>query len=117
MDGVVELKPCPFCGDEAEYRYGSSTSPYIRCKRCGCRTGSSRDRTKLAQAWNARWERTCEMVDILTEFKEHHNYDEHAFRCGACHAEREVYAYDEEGNMWAEIPKRCPECGAKVVGR
>lgn len=56
---MTEFKPCPFCGGEAEYRDGSSTTPYIRCKECGCRTGSSRDREKLAQAWNTRCKRTC----------------------------------------------------------
>lgn len=49
-----ELKLCPFCGGEAEMREGSSTKPYVRCKRCGCRTGSSRYRGNLAKAWNAR---------------------------------------------------------------
>ena len=48
------LLPCPFCGGEAEARDGSSTTPYIRCKSCGCRTGSSRDMDKLKDAWNRR---------------------------------------------------------------
>lgn len=55
-----ELKSCPFCGGEAEMREGSSTKPYIRCKRCGCRTGSSRYRGNLAKAWNARADATDE---------------------------------------------------------
>ena len=55
-----ELKRCPFCGGEAEMREGSSTKPYIRCKRCGCRTGSSRYRGNLAKAWNARADATDE---------------------------------------------------------
>lgn len=49
-----KLLPCPFCGGEAECRSGSSTTPYIRCKKCGCRTGSSYNREKLAEAWNTR---------------------------------------------------------------
>ena len=48
------LLPCPHCGGEAEARDGSSTTPYIRCKSCGCRTGSSYDMDKLKEAWNRR---------------------------------------------------------------
>lgn len=53
------LLPCPHCGGEAEARDGSSTRPYIRCKSCGCRTGSSYDTDKLKEAWNRRVERAC----------------------------------------------------------
>ena len=49
-----KLKPCPFCGGEAEFRGGSSTTPYIRCKECGGRTMSSFDSAKLRAAWNRR---------------------------------------------------------------
>lgn len=49
-----ELKPCPFCGGKAEFRSGSSTTPYIRCRECGGRTKSSRDRANLIDAWNRR---------------------------------------------------------------
>lgn len=48
------LLPCPYCGGEAEFRDGSSTTPYIRCKKCGCRTGSSRDEERLVRIWNRR---------------------------------------------------------------
>lgn len=54
-DGVrTELLSCPFCGGEAELRRGSSTTPYIRCKKCGGRTKSSYDSAKLIAAWNRR---------------------------------------------------------------
>ena len=51
---LTELKPCPFCGGEAEFRDGSSTTPYIRCKECGGRTMSSYDSAKLIAVWNRR---------------------------------------------------------------
>ena len=51
---MTELKPCPFCGGKAEFRGGSSTTPYIRCKECGGRTMSSYDSAKLIAAWNRR---------------------------------------------------------------
>lgn len=55
---TYDLLPCPFCGGEAEFRDGSSTKPYIRCKSCGCRTWGSHAYDKLAAAWNRRAERT-----------------------------------------------------------
>lgn len=54
MGEVETLLPCPFCGGEAELRSGSSTTPYIRCKKCGGRTMSSYDIAKLKALWNRR---------------------------------------------------------------
>lgn len=51
---LTELKPYPFCGGKAEFRDGSSTVPYIRCKKCGGRTMSSYNSAKLKAAWNRR---------------------------------------------------------------
>lgn len=48
------LRSCPFCGGKAEFRSGSSTTPYIRCMKCGGRTKSSRNRANLIAAWNRR---------------------------------------------------------------
>ncbi len=56
MSATVKLLPCPFCGGKAEFRSGSSTTPYIRCKECGGRTKSSRNRANLIAAWNRRAE-------------------------------------------------------------
>ena len=50
------LRSCPFCGGKAEFRSGSSTTPYIRCRECGGRTKSSRNRANLIAAWNRRAE-------------------------------------------------------------
>lgn len=49
-----DLLPCAHCGGDAEWRDGSSTRPYIRCKKCGMRTGSSYDYDKLRDIWNRR---------------------------------------------------------------
>lgn len=49
-----DLLPCPFCGGEAEWRDGSSTKPYIRCRECGMRTGGSYACDKLKAKWNRR---------------------------------------------------------------
>ena len=53
---MTKLLPCPFCGGKAEFRSGSSTTPYIRCRECGGRTKSSRNRANLITAWNRRAE-------------------------------------------------------------
>lgn len=90
------LLPCPHCGGEAEARDGSSTTPYIRCKSCGCRTGSSRNADKLKEAWNRRAERTCRYV-----------YDREicAWRCSECGGLEPV----------GDHVRYCPDCGARVV--
>ena len=96
------LLPCPHCGGEAEVRDGSSTTPYIRCKSCGCRTGSSRDMDRLKETWNRRAERTCEPVEI---------FEEEVFglgiyrECSECHETlgRETW------------PNYCPHCGARII--
>ena len=54
LERSSELLPCPFCGGKAEFRSGSSTTPYIRCRECGGRTKSSRNRANLIAAWNRR---------------------------------------------------------------
>ena len=118
------LRPCPFCGGEAEMREGSSTKPYIRCKRCGCRTGSSRYRGNLAKAWNARAAATDEQFSLAV-------HDGRAWQVvRTCHMVP-VSLYDEEGvdgiecdecgwfdvHEWYDpMPEFCQNCGAKVVG-
>lgn len=135
-----ELKPCPFCGGEAEMREGSSTKPYIRCKRCGCRTGSSRYRGNLAKAWNARadvtdgqfatavhdgeaWQRVreCHIRYHGGMVSEGGMEAEDWYYCDACGEELPKWAQD----AWDEYAtfdfegampfRHCPECGARVV--
>ena len=62
-------------------------------------------------------ERTCEMIDIKSGDRADYDCDEHIYHCKKCHAERGVYAYNEDGDVWAEMPKHCPECGVRVVER
>jgi Lar family restriction alleviation protein len=55
MKMSIELKPCPFCGGEAEIeRYGDhSRSTIYACTNCGCRleTGEEGD---FGTDWNRR---------------------------------------------------------------
>ena len=85
------LLPCPHCGGEAEFRDGSSTTPYVRCKSCGCRTGSSHDAAKLAKAWNRRGGRDLDpSADEPDELK----------RCPFCGAEGRVSHGTYESQPW-----------------
>lgn len=61
--------------------------------------------------------RTCQMVEVETgELADYRDTDEVIFHCTSCHAERGVFSYDVDGNVYTERPEYCPKCGAKVVG-
>ena len=99
------LLPCPFCGGEAEARDGSSTTPYIRCKSCGCRTGSSRNVDRLKDAWNRRTRRTCHVESSHVEQEiGDYSYLEVELSCG--------HDFTWDGGT---PPDYCPYCGARII--
>ena len=61
-----ELRPCPFCGGEAEYRHvGGIRHPWsdvqlgalaitVNCTRCGATIPSGTVQSTVADAWNRR---------------------------------------------------------------
>ena len=53
---MMELKPCPFCGGEAEAVYGFYDYNYwgVMCKECGCYIGGYEPKEKHIEAWNRR---------------------------------------------------------------
>ena len=104
-----ELKPCPHCGGEAEARDGSSTMPYIRCKSCGCRTGSSWNVDKLKAAWNRRAERTCQIV--VSVDRSPASYGGRIHRCSSCGKALPGALFR---NGWTQLDY-CPRCGARVT--
>lgn len=114
---MTDLKPCPFCGAASEIRSGSSTKPYVRCKSCGCRTGSyARGREADAvEAWNTRYERTCSMPpydsgdNIMPD-----SGGGIIYHCSSCYHDLAIFGMNEDGDVWSAAPKYCPECGAKV---
>lgn len=140
-----ELKPCPFCGGEAtfaahataeEMDYGiiCRTMAVIGCDACEfCMSGETDEET--VAKWNARaavtdeqfslavrdgraWQvvRECEMLEVQTGDKtDYWDAVEIIWHCQSCHEERAVYGFGEDGGVWADKPKFCPNCGAKVV--
>lgn len=53
---TIELKPCPFCGGEAEvdYYYDDYFSFRIYCKECGIEAFSDVSRDEVIKKWNKR---------------------------------------------------------------
>lgn len=111
----VELKPCPFCGGEAEALSFAALSPTIHgatsvvCTECAA--GIEVDTAELwlhdaAWYWNSRAERTCRI-----EWEKHSDW----FRCDACGKSSHVERDDSCLGYISIEPFFCPNCGAKVV--
>jgi Lar family restriction alleviation protein len=53
-----ELKPCPFCGGEAEtiksFLYGKVTGYAVYCKKCDCELKMYTSKQNATKAWNRR---------------------------------------------------------------
>lgn len=53
---MVELKPCPFCGGEAEYvhlRHRDGVSHgYVRCKKCRIGLLKVKEKSQSIKDWN-----------------------------------------------------------------
>ena len=121
-----ELKRCPFCGGEAEawdYEVGNDvhdpdTLGYLDTVSCtmfavGCESCeivvSRKTKDGAMTAWNARAERTCEMVELDdVSWDEYAGVADGARRCSLCGA-----LFIRNGDV--PRPNYCPNCGAKVT--
>ena len=114
-----ELKPCPFCGNKNVRRIPTNGFPaaIVCCAShggCGATSGWHYY-TEPEKDWNTRAERTCEIVRCETGEPAEYDCDEVLWHCKSCHEEVAIYAYNENGDTWADKPTFCPNCGAKVV--
>lgn len=58
MKDFIDLKPCPFCGSEAELRFSEGESGkryyWVPCKKCSCCQTIFDTPQEAGAAWNAR---------------------------------------------------------------
>ena len=94
MRELLEKSPCPFCGGEPKgYPYGW----YVECENCHIRiNGISYE--NAVERWNTRYEPTCKWETTR---------DGSSIRVTECGQSYDWYPLD--------LPKHCPNCGAKVI--
>lgn len=110
---MSELKPCPFCGGEAEL-HPSLAGFFVGCFNDGCAVNPSsgefvadgvwdeEQKEAAIDAWNTRAERTCK-AELMPKNRELRMAP--WLECSECGAELSAYGTD----------KYCHGCGAKVV--
>lgn len=110
IDMTQELKPCPFCGSRALYEIYQTIDgfevPVMFCDMCKAMftvegaedwvTGERDGMDELRSAWNTRAERMCKQNRL--------------FNLMSRECDGEYYQWHGE-----EMPRYCPNCGAKVV--
>lgn len=80
---MIELKPCPFCGEKARLLAGNGVR--VLCTKCGATTWTAADSERVEtsavedviKAWN-KWKNNFEVIDDtpnIAEVVEHHGED------------------------------------------
>ena len=98
---MSELKPCPFCGGEAETVGFDAPERWVICKRCKASTESHTCADAAIEAWNTRAERICKFGFIESDG---------SLCCSGC-------GYLFNWPYWQiSLMKYCPGCGARMKG-
>lgn len=105
---MSELKPCPFCGGEAEATrsYGIASGfvfHIVECLCCWAKTSFCDTEAEAIEAWNTRYERTCHTVKGSRKYVLSDGTELFEDGCSECNG------YLSDGDNF------CPNCGAKVV--
>lgn len=70
---MAELKPCPFCGGEAElftiYLYGKVKSYGIACKKCEMQSGTLKTKQSVIKRWNKRHTAEAKALKLIEDSK------------------------------------------------
>lgn len=55
---TIELKPCPFCGNQKPMLLDNTPSSccYVECRECSVRTNEYTTKARASIVWNRRWE-------------------------------------------------------------
>ena len=119
--GMSDLKPCPFCGGEAEVIFdgdGEISAVAVKCKDCGIMTTHYLDDARKAiEAWNsqadteqraenAHWTE-CEVFDNA-DYEIPQWQSARCSKCGKYHTTPYMYSFDKF--------QYCPNCGARMDG-
>ena len=103
-----ELKPCPFCGGEAETEHcgvGMFSHWVVYCVNCNATIEDINSREEAIAAWNTRAERTTELIVAADDLGKD-LYPCMCFQCG----------YTKLDDFWRKNHVNyCPNCGAKVA--
>ncbi len=86
-----ELKPCPFCGGEAEIINQHDPDAVVhsaRCLRCGTKTVPFLREEDAIMRWNTRYERTCGYVPSETQLVHAATVIENGAVVSVCEIER-----------------------------
>lgn len=140
-----KLKPCPFCGGEAEIieaDYGMYMTGYaVYCRKCCLKLGVT-GRLGETYEWSPVFDTEAEAIAAWNSRADYHGYEQAAIeaweniKAWNSRAERtcRIVERDEEPQdnvlvhdytfscghciCWAHTyePRYCPNCGAKVVG-